>query len=235
VSVEPEVALTGGRSTAGVVRVGDTVRRPVGPHSPFVHRLLRLLEEKRVDAAPRFHGLDEDGREILAFRDGWVPPNLEWRCWHNDQIVAAASIVRRLHDATEGSPLAEAPLVACHGDLGPCNFVFVDGRPRFVIDFDRAHPDTRKSDVAYMAWLWLVGREDEPGVPPLARRLSQLTLLLDAYGLDDRIGFATAIEIEQRELLARAVKPATIEWVKIEIAFVRAHAAEIDAAANRGS
>ncbi|MFF1916255.1 hypothetical protein ACFVYE_32640 [Streptomyces sp. NPDC058239] len=40
---ELEIPLTGGRITKGVVRVGDTVRRPVGPHSPFVHRLLRHL------------------------------------------------------------------------------------------------------------------------------------------------------------------------------------------------
>jgi hypothetical protein len=39
-----EVPLLGGRITPGVVRVGDTVRRPVGPHSTFVHALLHHLE-----------------------------------------------------------------------------------------------------------------------------------------------------------------------------------------------
>jgi hypothetical protein len=37
------VALTGGTMTAGVVRVGDTVRRPVGRWTPAVHSLLRYL------------------------------------------------------------------------------------------------------------------------------------------------------------------------------------------------
>ena len=36
--------LAGGDVTEGVVRVGDTVRRPVGPHSPLVHALLAHLE-----------------------------------------------------------------------------------------------------------------------------------------------------------------------------------------------
>jgi len=54
--------------TASVVRIGDTVSRPVGLHSPFVHELLRLLERNGVTSAPRFHGLDESGREMVDFR-----------------------------------------------------------------------------------------------------------------------------------------------------------------------
>jgi hypothetical protein len=33
--VEPEIALTGGRSTPGIVRVGRTVRRPVKPDAEY--------------------------------------------------------------------------------------------------------------------------------------------------------------------------------------------------------
>ena len=72
-----ELPLSGGRVTAVVVRIGDTVRRPVGPYSLFVHRSLRLLEQQGVTAAPRFLGLDDRNREMVAFREGWVPPNLE--------------------------------------------------------------------------------------------------------------------------------------------------------------
>ena len=35
-----EVPLLGGMSTPGVVRVGDTVRRPMGANSEYVHGLL---------------------------------------------------------------------------------------------------------------------------------------------------------------------------------------------------
>jgi aminoglycoside phosphotransferase (APT) family kinase protein len=212
------------------MRVGDTVRRPAGPQSPFVRRLLALLEEKGVGAAPRFEGVDDQGRDVLTFHEGWVPPNLEWRRWNDAQLVAAARIVRAFHDATEGSELTAGSAVVCHGDLSPCNFVFVKGEPRYLIDFDRAHADTRKSDLAYMAWLWLVGVEDE-SAPSLEHRIGQLSLLLDAYGLDDREDFAAAIQAEQREILALAVKPPTIVWVEAELAFVREHAARIDAAA----
>jgi hypothetical protein len=39
VSDEPDaIPLTGGRLTAGVVRVGDTVRRPTQPSSAFTER-----------------------------------------------------------------------------------------------------------------------------------------------------------------------------------------------------
>jgi hypothetical protein len=56
------VALSGGRLTAGVVRVGGTVRRPTGPHSPFVHELLAHLEAVGFAGAPRLLGVDDQGR-----------------------------------------------------------------------------------------------------------------------------------------------------------------------------
>jgi hypothetical protein len=56
-----EVPLSEGWLTHGVVRLGDTVRRPMGPQSPFVHRLLRHLEAVSFDGAPRLLGVDEQG------------------------------------------------------------------------------------------------------------------------------------------------------------------------------
>ena len=47
------------------MRVGDTVRRPTGPWTPAIHALLRHLEHRGFDGAPRLHGIDEQGREIL--------------------------------------------------------------------------------------------------------------------------------------------------------------------------
>ena len=63
-----EIPLEGGRITPGVVRVGETVRRPRNPNSEFVHEVLLHLESVGFDAAPRFLGIDEQGREILSFR-----------------------------------------------------------------------------------------------------------------------------------------------------------------------
>lgn len=231
--IAAEIPLSGGRMTSGVVRVGDTVRRPVGPRSPFVHALLKLLDERGVTVAPRLVGVDAAGREVLSYLEGWVPPNLEGRCWRDDQIIAAAGVVRQVHDATEGSTLADAFEVVCHGDLSPCNFVFVDGTPRYVIDFDAASPGTRRSDLAYMAWMWLIGDEDGSEVPPLTSRLRQMRILLDAYELVDRHGFAEAIQERQRAVRdSMSSRGSPTWWVQSEMAFVAANAALIDAAAT---
>src|SRR5438876_7797837 len=68
-----EVPLSGGRVTPGVTRVADTVRRPSNPNSPLVRELLRQLEQAGFDAAPRYLGQDEQGREIFSFQPGEVP------------------------------------------------------------------------------------------------------------------------------------------------------------------
>ena len=208
--------------TEGVVRIGSTVRRPTGFHSPFVHELLAFLESAGFGGAPRFYGIDEQGREILDYHAGWVPPDLEWRRWDDLQLAAAARLVRSLHDASAGSALAGSAEVVCHGDLSPCNFVFVDHVPRYLIDFDRARPDTRSSDLAYMAWLWLVGQEDPAESPPLTDRLRQLRLVLDTYGFDNRVGFAASIQAQQREILTsheRRGFAEGISWVRDELEF----------------
>jgi hypothetical protein len=69
---EAEIPLVGGDVTEGLVRVGDTVRRPVGPHSPLVHALLAHLESADFEGAPRFLGIDRSGREVLSYIDGEV-------------------------------------------------------------------------------------------------------------------------------------------------------------------
>src|SRR5262245_24987269 len=65
VSEEP---LSGG-GVSGVVRIGETVRRPVGPWSPAVHSLLDHFEGSGFEA-PRVLGTDIAGREILSFIEG---------------------------------------------------------------------------------------------------------------------------------------------------------------------
>jgi hypothetical protein len=65
-----EERLAGGNLSAGVVRTGDTVRRPMGPWSPSVHALLRHLDG--FDGAPRLLGVDERGREVLEYIEGEV-------------------------------------------------------------------------------------------------------------------------------------------------------------------
>src|SRR5690349_7680727 len=64
-----EQRLSGG-NTGGAVRIGDTVRRAAGPWTPAVHALLQHLEAVGFAGAPRAHGFDEQGREVLTYLPG---------------------------------------------------------------------------------------------------------------------------------------------------------------------
>lgn len=143
-----ELPLVGGRQTQGVVRIGDTVRRPTGPHSPFVHDLLRYLQAVGFEVAPRLLGVDERGREILTFVEGEVPHGQGSRPPSDARLANAAATIRRLHDATAGSPLADGAEIVAHNELGPHNTVFVGDEPVAFIDWDDAAPGTRLFDLA---------------------------------------------------------------------------------------
>ena len=121
-----------------VVRVGDTVRRPPGP--PAVVELLRWYEQVGFDGAPRYLGVDDEGREILSFVEGEpafapVPSS--------DEVIvgARAAAAPRAHDAQAG--FAPAPLVIGHCDLFWTNVIFRDGLPAALIDWELARPVTR--------------------------------------------------------------------------------------------
>lgn len=173
-----EVGLTGGRVTPGVVRVADTVRRPRGSHSDFVAALLRHLDRAGFDAAPRFLGVDERGRDVLSFVPGQSPDDL--RPSFSDRVlVAAARLIARYHDAVRGCDLAGREEVVCHGDLSPCNFAFADGVPVGIFDFDSAAPGSSLRELAYALFTWLNLGTDGP---PLREQVRRALLMLDGYG-----------------------------------------------------
>jgi Ser/Thr protein kinase RdoA (MazF antagonist) len=180
--------LTGGRITKGVVRIGDTVRRPA---VPFTAELLRLLDG--LDIVPRYLGLDDDGRDVFTYLDGWVPARFEH--WTDEQIAAVGRLLRAFHDATRGSRLAGHHDVVCHHDPGPNNFVFRDGVPVALIDFDTAEPGSLLEDIGYAAWTWCIASkrplEDQPG---------QVKVLVDAYGLTGPQRHAVVDAILERQL-----------------------------------
>jgi Phosphotransferase enzyme family len=154
---DPEVPLTGGWVTSGVVRVGETVRRPVADGATFRHALLRHLEDVGFDGAPRLLGLDEEGREILTFIEGSVPSNCGSIVWDDLPLAAAAMLLRAFHDASAGSELAGSNEIVCHHDFGPWNLVWRDLASRVrvpvgIIDFDSAAPGQRVDDLGYAIW-----------------------------------------------------------------------------------
>jgi len=209
-----EIPLTGGWVTAGIVRVGDTVRRPQTERSAFVRELLRLLEGVGFEAAPRYLGIDDDGRDVLSFVEGDVPSDVSGIAWLDPQLRASAELLRTFHDATEGSALAGAEEVVCHGDFGPWNLVWRSGLPVAIIDFDDARPGTRREDVGYALWKHLgLGALRLDG----SRQGARLEVFLDAYGetIRDPVGaIVEAQEWLQRKLAAGLDAVAKIEHEK---------------------
>ena len=215
-----ERPLEGGRVTSGVVRVGDTFRRPPGPISPFVRELLGHLYERGFNAAPRHLGRDEQGREIFSFIPGSVPPNLD-PGFPDETLTAAARITRRFHDATAGTGLSAGESVVCHNDLSPCNFVFRGGEPVAIIDFDAAAPGARLRDVGYALFLWLNLGVDGAPVPEQARRIE---VFCGAYGVEadeetvEAVIEAVAANLEQ---LRAAGRSGDVEWWGDQLIWLR--------------
>ena len=201
-----EIPLAGGDVTEGVVRVGDTVRRPVGPHSPLVHALLAHLELAGFEGAPRFLGIDGSGREVLSYIDGEVAgrPRPPWIA-DETRLASVGRLVRAYDDAAAsfasppdalpdtlpddppGIPPAPAypPELIGHVDITPENVVFRDGRAHALIDFDLAKPATR-ADEMLNAMLWWAPLSDPRDVDPLLQHVdvpARARILADAYGL----------------------------------------------------
>ncbi len=193
---EPEQPLTGGNVSAGVVRVGDTVRRPAGPWTPAVHALLGHLHAVGFHAAPRPLGIDERGREVLTFAPGdTVWPDRFALLDPAVRLARVARLIRAFHDAVRDfTPPAHArwqaliPVggdeIIAHHDLAPWNLV-TDGADSWVIiDWDGAAPGTRLEDLAYAAHSFL-----PLSANPAWQRVdaaARLRTFADAYGLDER-------------------------------------------------
>ncbi|WP_188191888.1 phosphotransferase [Nonomuraea sp. SYSU D8015] len=203
-----EIPLQGGDVTDGVVRVGDTVRRPVSSSTPAVHALLRHLEVVGFAGAPRVLGMDGLGREVLTYLPGTTGLRLESAS--DEALGCLGGLLRAFHDATAGFPLTmegweggsnddREPEVIGHCDLTPDNVVFRAGGaggttadagfvPYALIDFDLARPTTRLFDVVTTLRHW-APIADPVDRPPLLRNVdvgARLRLFCDAYGVPAR-------------------------------------------------
>ncbi|MEV0663711.1 aminoglycoside phosphotransferase family protein [Actinomadura luteofluorescens] len=199
-----------------VVRVGDTVRRPVQPWTATVHALLEHLEAVGFPYAPRPLGIDEQGREILTFIEGESGPQGWAKVVDDRGLSAFARLLRDYHDATVGfSPPEEAVWacgasvlgegeVICHGDFGPWNAVWQGDQPVGIIDWDFVHPAPRLHDVAYALQYLAPFRDDAEclrwlhftQVPDRRQRLERFCT---AYGLATPLGIVDAVIDRQRQ------------------------------------
>jgi Ser/Thr protein kinase RdoA (MazF antagonist) len=182
-----------------IIRIDDTVRRPVGAWTPAVHALLQHFEQVGFEEAPRVIGIDEEHREILSYIEGTaglapVPPG-------DEVLDTLGRMLRRMHDAQTGfrPPPGAAwqrhvgqPAdgeVICHLDVFWTNVIFREGVPVALIDWDFAAPGERVSDVACAVSYWAPLRTDEQARQwglPTSRRGERMRLLCDAYDLSGR-------------------------------------------------
>jgi hypothetical protein len=190
-----EIPLDGGNMSGGVVRMGDTVRRPAGPWTPAVHALLTHLHAAGFRGAPRPLGIDEHGREILTFIPGTVPWPGHFRLLDGDsQLRRVARLIRDFHDAVAGfTPPpgahwqelipADGDEIIAHHDLAPWNLIIGDRQWAFT-DWDTAAPGTRLWDLAYAIHGFVPLTAD-----PAYQRddaSHRLRLIADTYGLAER-------------------------------------------------
>ena len=201
----PEIPLLGGDVTDGLVRVGDTVRRPSGEASERVRRVLGHLEETGFDGAPRYLGIDAAGRDVLSFVPGEVAGR-PWPLWVGDEAraVSVARLVRRYDDAVAvlgvpdwsrtalppdpvGCPprVAGEPTLLAHMDITPENVVFRSGRAAALIDFDLVRPATRVEELVNLLLWWAAWMPPEDRYEPQRDidAAARGAVLLDAYGL----------------------------------------------------
>ena len=229
-----EIFLEGGRQTPGVVRVGDTVRRPAGPHSPFVHKLLRYLEAVGFGGSPRSLGTDDQGREVLTFVEGRVFYQHGECRLSEKQLTNCAELIRRLHDATEGTKLAAGGEIVAHNDLGPHNTVFVGDEPVAFIDWEGAAPGTRLFDLANAVWSFADVGEGGGAVEEQAQRVR---LMCDAYGWEDTDAIIDEIHADWRRALAnheRAGRQGPARVFEGMVRWISANAEELKARAGSG-
>jgi len=152
-----EHALGGGNVSAGVVRVGDTVRKPAGFWTPPVEALLAHLQRRGFTGAPRSLGRDGQGRHVLEYVPG--PMAIDQPPLDHAGLRRVGRLITELHDASAGFEPAPGSRwnvvippdrrdLICHHDLAPWNLV--TGADRWVfIDWDGAGPGSRMWDLAY--------------------------------------------------------------------------------------
>ncbi len=177
-------ALEGG-NVGGAVRIGDTVRRPVGPWTPAVHGLLDHLRARGLRGVPQPHGYDERGREVLDYLPGEVI-DVDTELLAEARLADLGRWTRELHDAVRDFhhpgpwrfPAPETYDVVLHNDLGPYNVAFGGERVVGVFDWDVAGPGSVLFELAHVAWCAV------PLFRPIADDLTvdRLRILAQGYG-----------------------------------------------------
>lgn len=234
-----EIPLSGNALTRrGVVRVGDTVRRPWGARTASAHDMLRHLDTAGFAAAPRPLGRDGRAREVLAYLPGedcgWPLRDFVLRDEGARRLGrlardlrAALSSYRCPRDAVwqVGSGPPAAGQLLQHGDLGPWNILW-DGDtgpttdPTGVIDWDLAHPAEPWYDTAFLAWFTVPFMADERaaarGFPTPPARRARLAAFSAGCGMvpQELVAAVTRVQAINAERIATFGAEGLAPWTE---------------------
>jgi hypothetical protein len=244
-----EQPLAGGMYDDGrVVRIGDTVRRPIRASSVAVQALLVHLERVGFDEGPRFLGVDEHGREILTYIEGDVPlpPYPAWALT-DEAILRLGGLLRRFHDASSSFDASgvggwstdwsdpQGGSIVCHNDLFPENLVFRGGLPVALIDFGEASPGRLTWDLAIAAEVWAPltepsGRDEQQRTLDAVMRVG---LLAHGYGLAPHLATEFVDVIFQQRARSQAhMRTEIASGDEVLLAYWREHGGDVQAAAD---
>ena len=209
-----EEALDGGNA-GGAVRVGDTIRKPVGHWSESVDLLLGHLADAGFADAPRPLGRDREGRQILSMLPGDTVGSIKpWPHWVHDDTTLdqVGTWLRNYHraiadfspdtsSAWRGGGSWSPGLVIGHNDAAPYNAAWQDGRLQGFFDWDFAGPVTPEFDLAFccLSWVPLHAREvaEGEGFRDFGKRPQRLRRLLAAYGYEGSVEDMRQLMVER--------------------------------------
>lgn len=194
-----EHKLAGG-GDSGAIRDDGTVHRTTGPWTASVHRLLRHLQAKGFDRAPRPLDNDAQGREVLTYLPGesvgdqkpfpsWVFSDRalgQVAHWLRDYHHAVADFEPADDDEWRQDRPWEPGLIIGHNDAAPYNAAWLNGKLTGFFDWDLAGPVSVIEDIAFTAFAWvpLHARRvvQAEGFTDFAALRRRLRLFLDEYG-----------------------------------------------------
>ena len=229
-------ALTGGTLNE-VARHNDVIRRGRNAHSVATVQLLNWLEVQAMPQVPRVVAHTEshlylrylEGEAVLrpwpleVKRNAWAEQLGAWLRTYHDKVQGfklceGAAFIR-------GPQQAESGMVVCHGDLGPWNFLQIDGTLTGVVDWDLAHFGSPLDDLASLALDAVPLRKsmDSTMGECASREMlrSRLEALLTSYGtsmtvarfLEHVVDYLDRLAIETRSAAAQGIAPFT-QFVK---------------------
>ncbi|MFE9424720.1 phosphotransferase [Kitasatospora sp. NPDC006697] len=202
-------------SVTTVRRVGETIRRPVGPWTPAVHALLEHLAAAGFGRAPRVVGVD-GGEEVLSLLRG-EPAFSPWPavlrsvdgiaglgCWLRDYHRAVLDFRPPGGACWQGQEDGWQPgMVIRHGDLGPWNSIWDGERLVGFIDWDFAAPGHPLDDLAQLAWyavpLRPADQQARAGIEGPDALRARLDALCAAYGAEPPAVLDALDALQERE------------------------------------